>query len=180
MQENLINNENNICLSDKTDEFEYDFQKFSELEEFSLDEELLNKFKPIAKKLKLSQEQVEMLMDIAYQMSLKQDERYKNDESYKQESKLNSYAKEFDEDKSLPDKNSEDLRKYMTLADDAYNKFASPKLKEILVETKLIYCPEMIKMFHSIGELMQEDEMVFNSRPVVEELTPAQILYGKN
>ncbi len=66
----------------------------------------------------------------------------------------------------------------MSVADDAYNEFATPKLKELMVSTGLVYHPEMIKMFHKIGEIMQEDMMSYGGKPAEEELTPAQILYG--
>ena len=66
----------------------------------------------------------------------------------------------------------------MSTADDAYNEFASPKLKELMVSTGLVYHPEMIKMFHKIGEIMQEDMISYGNKTAIEELTPAQILYG--
>ena len=52
------------------------------------------------------------------------------------------------------------------------------KIKEIFKETGLIYPPELIKMFHKIGELQQEDDLGHYGQPTQEELTPAQILYG--
>ena len=50
--------------------------------------------------------------------------------------------------------------------------------KEILEKTGLVYHPELIKMFHKIGELTMEDDIEYYGKPVVKELTPAQILYG--
>ena len=47
-----------------------------------------------------------------------------------------------------------------------------------MASTGLIYHPEMIKMFHRIGEIMQEDLISYGGVPSKEELTPAQILYG--
>ena len=66
----------------------------------------------------------------------------------------------------------------MSLATDAYSTFATPKLKELLQKTGLVFHPEMIKMFHKIGELAQEDGISYGGAPAQEELTPAQILYG--
>ena len=64
------------------------------------------------------------------------------------------------------------------MANFAYSDFVSPKLKEIFEKTGLVYHPELIKMFHKIGELSQEDNLSHCGKPTVEELTPAQILYG--
>ena len=157
----------------------YDYSKFSNLSDFSLDEELLAKFHPIAKKLNLSQESVELLLDIAYQMSKKQDEKYQNDLCQRQKLLIEEYNKMFDDDYEIPDKNSLKIRQFMAVADDAYNKFASPKLKQVFNESGLNFHPELIKMFYKIGSLIQEDSVFYSNKPPVEELTPAQILYGK-
>ena len=144
----------------------YDYSKYSNLEGFYLDDELLAKFQPIARELNLSQESVELLLDIAYQMSKKQDEKFKNDLNNKQISLIEEYDQMFKDDSEIPDKNSLRIRQYMSVADEAYNIFASPKLKEALNSTGLIYHPELIKMFHKIGELMQEDNISYSNKPV--------------
>ena len=51
-------------------------------------------------------------------------------------------------------------------------------LKEILSQSGLVYHPEVIKLFYKIGELSQEDNLSHYGTPSIEELTPAQILYG--
>lgn len=171
-----------VKLNDDEDLFgvpeNYDYSKYKNLEGYDFDEELEKKFAPVARKLNLSQSSVEMLMDIAYDMSKKQNERFAKDEQDKQSECIKNYSKMFEEDSELPDQNSSGLQEYMKIADYAYNRFASPSLKETLKETGLIYHPEMIKMFYKIGELAQEDNLAYNPKPVIEELTPAQILYG--
>lgn len=174
------NNQNEKIALNGENSFEYDFSKYKNLEDFNLDEELLEKFKPIAKKLGLNQEAIEMLMDIAYQMSKKQDDFFKNDLKNKHESQLSDYSRMFDEDKELPQKNSPRLKEFMQVADSAYQKFASEKLKETFKELGLVYNPELIKMFYKIGELMREDSFDFDGSPRKEELSPAEILYGAN
>ena len=156
----------------------YDYSKYRNLIGYDFDDELTEKFAPVAKKLNLSQKSVEMLMDIAYEMSKKQNERFENDEKIKQINCIKNYSKMFDEDDELPNQNSVQIQEYMKVADYAYNRFASSALKEILKETGLIYHPELIKMFYKIGELAQEDNVSYNPKPVEDELTPAQILYG--
>jgi len=156
----------------------YDYSKYKNLEGYDLDDELIEKFAPVARKLNLSQSSVEMLMDIAYDMSKKQNERFENDAKDEQIKCIQNYSKMFSEDAELPNQNSIQLQEYMKIADYAYNRFASSSLKELLKEKGLIYHPEVIKMFYKIGELASEDNLSYNPKPVVEELTPAQILYG--
>ena len=173
-----------VRLNDKSDENlfgkpeKYDYSKFSSLDEFSWDEDLANKFSPIAQKLNLSQESIEMLLEIALEMSRKQKAIYEQESSEKLSKDVFEYEKLFNEDKELPSVNSLQLREYMSVANGAYSDFTSPKLKEILEKTGLVYHPELIKMFHKIGELSKEDNISHYGKPSIEELTPAQILYG--
>ncbi len=159
------------------EELKYDFSKF-ETDEFELDNELLAKFKPIAQKLKLSQESVELLMEIALEMSKKQKANYEKDEELKLKDDIARYDKMFKEDRELPDLNSSDAKSYMKYANEAYNEFCSPKLKEFFEKSGLNYHPEIIKLFHKIGELSASDGVNYSGKPAVEKLTPAEILYG--
>ena len=176
----------NIKLTDKSETNffgkpeKYDYSKFSSIDEFGWDDELMNKLTPLAEKLNLSQESVELLMELALEMSQKQKAQYEKDEEQKQVENILNYNKLFNEDNELPKVNSIQIRKFMELANGAYSDFATPKLKEILEKTGLVYHPEMIKMFHKIGVLSQEDNLSHCGTPSVEELTPAQILYGTN
>ncbi len=158
----------------------YDYSRFQNLEGFSLDDELMNQFIVIAKKLNLSQSAMEMLLDMAFSMSKKQNLQYQKDDELNLSNKLSGYYKKFCADSELPDPNTPKVKEYMRVADGAYNEFASAELKEAFKETGLNYHPELIKMFYKIGELAQEDNLSHYGKPAFEELTPAQILYGKN
>lgn len=176
--------QNNIFLTDNNQKTlfgkpeEYNYSKYQNLEDFTLDDSLLKEFSDIAIKLNLSQDALEMLLDMALNMSRKQSEVSKDDIQNKLDNDIANWQKMYDEDSDLPKRNSTNLRNYMSVADNAYSELASPKLKELFSQTGLIYHPELIKMFHQIGELMQEDMISFGGKPVEEELTPAQILYG--
>ena len=175
--------QNSIYLKEKENLFgkpeNYDYSEYENIDGFNLDSDLMKDFLKIADKLNISQNSFKLLMDIALNMSKKQSEIFENSKQAKFENDILKWSSDFDSDCDLPDKDSIQLKEYMSIADDAYNEFASPKLKELMVETGLIYHPEMIKMFHKIGEIMQEDMVSFGGKPIVEELTPAQILYGK-
>ena len=160
----------------------YDYSSFL-VDGFKLDEELLEKFAPIAKKLNLSQKSLEMLLGIALEMSKKQraiyEKEYEIGEKTKLQNTISKYDKMFRDDPELPDLNSTKVKEYMNIANSAYNTFASDKLKDLFKSTGLDFHPELIKMFHKIGELAAADNINYDGKPVVEDLTPAQILYGK-
>ena len=137
-----------------------------------------NKFAPIAQKLNLSQESIDMLLEIALEMAQKQKVAYEKDDNAKLQDNISNYGRLLNEDNELPNVNSLQMKQYMDIANGAYSDFASPKLKEILASTGLIYHPEVIKLFYKIGDLSQEDNLSHYGAPAVEELTPAQILYG--
>ncbi len=159
------------------EELKYDFSKF-ESDEFDLDKSLLSKFQPIAQKLKLSQESLDELMDIALEMSRKQRALYEKDEETKLNDDIIKYDKMFKQDSELPDLNTSEAKTYMKYANEAYSEFCSPKLKEFFENTGLNYHPEIIKLFHKIGELSSADGVNYSGKPSGENLTPAQILYG--
>ena len=182
MQQNI---NNNFCLEAENTkkcfglENEYDYSKFASLKEFDWDDELAQKFAPIAKKLNLSQEAVDLLLELAFEMSIKQKNVYKQEVDNKILNDIQGYSELLMQDNEMPSVNSLKMKEYMRIANGAYSDFTTPKLKEILEKTGLIYHPELIKMFHKIGELMQEDNISYSNKPAIEELTPAQILYGK-
>lgn len=178
--------ENKIKLCDKNEKNflgkpdKYDYSKYSSCDEFAWDDELMNKLSPIAQKLNLSQESLEILLDLALEMSQKQKAMYEKDEQTKYYDDVMKYNKLFSDDNELPKVNSLEMKSYLDIANGAYSDFTSPKLKEIFEKTGLVYHPELIKMFHQIGELSQEDNLSHCGKPSIEELTPAQILYGTN
>ena len=182
MQEQI---KNPLYLNDEGEDLfgvpeQYDCSKFQNLDGFCLDDELMKQFIPIAKKLNLSQHSVEMLFEIALNMVKKQTLQYERDKEFTKQTMLEGYYKKFCEDCELPNPNTPKVSEYMRVADTAYNEFASAELKEAFKETGLNYHPELIKMFYKIGELAQEDNLSHYGKPAFEELTPAQILYGKN
>ncbi|MBQ7287564.1 MAG: hypothetical protein IJW73_07380 [Candidatus Gastranaerophilales bacterium] len=181
MQEELtkslrLTDKNEVSYFGKPDE--YDYSKFSQIDEFAWDMDLQNKFTPIAKKLDLSQESIDMLLEIALEMAQKQKTAYEKDDETRLNEDVLKYSKLLSEDNELPNINSLQMKQYMDIANGAYSDFASPKLKEILASTGLVYHPEVIKLFYKIGDLSQEDNLSHYGAPPVEELTPAQILYG--
>jgi len=159
---------------------DYDYSKYSDLKDFVLDEELKGKFAPVAKKLNLSQESVEMLLDIALEMSQKQKANYDLSKDQMRNENITKYGSLFEKDSDIPSKNSIRINEYMKIANTAFREFASVELQEILAQEGLVYHPELIKMFFKIGELALEDDISFCAKPPVKELTPAQILYGNS
>ena len=168
-----LDNINNININSK-----YDLSKYKNLNDFNLDNDLLNKFSAIVEKLNLSQESLEILLDIALEMSTKQKDFYEKDKETIFGETIQGYNDLFNKDNDIPSKNPSEIRKYMQIANNAYENLCSENLKELLNSTGLVFHPEMIKLFYKIGELLKEDDCGYFGSPALEELTPAQILYG--
>ncbi len=173
-----------ICLRDNSEKNllgkpdEYDFSKYEEIKDYFFDKDLIAKFAPIAKKLNLSQNCVDSLLDLALEMSNRQNKLWLKNEDEKLKDKMSEYSLLLEKDNSIPYKNSVAFREYMEIADSAYTSFCSESLKELFKSLGLLCHPELIKMFHKIGTLAKEDEIFIEGSAPVEELTPAQLLYG--
>ena len=161
--------------------FIYDYSKFLN-QGFDFDEQLAKKFQPIAQKLNLSQESVDLLLEIALEMSKKQkafyDSAAKKDKKIRLDEDIKKYDDMFKADPELPKLNSAKIQQYMKVANEAYSNFATKSLKELFESTGLNFHPEIIKLFYKIGELCEEDEINFGGKPSLEELSAAEILYG--
>jgi len=96
-----------------------------------------------------------------------------------QTAKKDSYIELLNTDKELDANNAEKYNNYLNVAKQGLNAFATPEFIKVLREEGLEYHPEFIKTFHKIGKLCASDNIP-NGNPANEELTPAQILYGKN
>ena len=120
----------------------------------------------------------EALIEIALEMSRKQRSIWEKGISQNLEDKIKTYDEMFKKDSQIPNSNPGSVREYMEIANDAYTKITTPKLRELFKETGLNFHPEIIKMFHKIGEFSKEDDIIYSQNPSREELTPAQILYG--
>ena len=107
----------NSSLSDKTidNSSDYDYSKFKQLEDFDWDNELYAKFSPIAKKLNLSQESVDLLLDLALEMSRKQKSVYDSEDKARFENQVMEYNKLFCADCDIPNANSSQLKEYMMI-----------------------------------------------------------------
>ena len=171
----------NLCLKPDSladNPVDFDYSMFKQ-HGFELDSELLKKFQDVAKKINLTSDALKMLLEIALEMSIKQKTLYEKDEVEKQKENVAKYSKMFEDDSTLPDLDSTDVKKYMGLANQAYNQFVNPNLMQIFEAAGLNYHPELIKMFYKIGELIKDDTLPYPKKPSFKELSPAQILYGK-
>ncbi len=88
----------------------YDYSEYENIEGFNLDGNLMKDFLNIAEKLNLSQEAFKNLMDIAFNMSKKQNEIYENNVKAKLDDDILKWSSAFDEDVELPNKNSSYLK----------------------------------------------------------------------
>lgn len=118
-----------------------------------LDEAALAEFEPIAKELKLTNEQAQKLADI-HTKRMQETERA-NAEQWKQ-----TTAKWVDDVKADKEIGGANLDTSVRHAQAALNKFGTPELRAQMDATGMGNHPELVRVFARIGKAMAEDNFI--------------------
>lgn len=157
----------------------YDYAEVTMPEGMTLDQEILDEFNPIAKKFNLSQKAGDELMGLAVKLVHKQATGLVNGIKEAQEAETAQYKMLLDNDKEIGE-NKAARDAYLDVADIGFNAVAPASVKEVLATKGLTYHPDIIKMFHSIGQLCQDDKLPNVNMPTGKDSNPAEVLYGDN
>lgn len=161
----------------------YDFKNLELPEGVQYNEEYGNKFASVAKELNLSQKSANKLInvyvDILKSQSENVPEALKEIKKQQVEADVAEWDKLLNQDTEIGNGNEEKINQYMDKANIGYKAFASEGLKKVLSERGLTHNPDVIKLFYKLSDLTGEDGIIFGSNKE-KDLTPAQILYGKN
>lgn len=145
----------------------YEFQAAEGVE---LDAEALKDFEPVARELKLTNEQAQKLVD-AYPKIL-EGVQQRQAEAWQQTTE--QWAADVNADKEI---GGDKLTANLSVAQRALDQFGTPELKEYLNSTGLGNHPDLVKTFVKIGKAMSEDGMVDSSNQG--QRSAAEVLYGK-
>ena len=118
-----------------------------------LDEAALAEFEPIAKELKLTNEQAQKLADLHTKRMQETDKA--NAEQWKQ-----TTAKWADDVKADKELGGANLDTSVRHAQAALNKFGTPELKAQMDATGMGNHPELVRVFARIGKAMAEDNFI--------------------
>ena len=158
----------------------YDFKSLELPEGYQYEEEYGKKFTEVAKELNLSQKSANKLINVY--VDILKNEQGKVPDALKEikqkqvEADVAEWDKMLNQDTEIGNGNEEKINRYLDKANIGYKTFASEELKTVLSERGLTHNPAVIKLFYKLSDLAVEDKILTGGK--VEELTPAQILYG--
>lgn len=148
------------------------YEDFTLPEGVTLDAELGTDLKAIAKDLNLPQEQAQKLADLA----LKHGQKLANTQAEQLAAARNTWANESKADKEF---GGDKFEANMAVAKKAADTYASDSLKALLDQTGLGNHPEIIRLFHKVGQTISEDRFDGGrSTHSAGQQTAAERLYG--
>lgn len=176
--EEIKNNNDNSENYGAPEEYKYDDIKIPK--DFEIDKDLLKEFNALNKEFNLSQKSASKYMEFGLKLAKKQAGEIPNILKQAQQAKITQLQYELNRDEEIGGGNKAKMDAYLDVADKGYSAFANDKVKEALSEAGLNYHPEIIKMFHRIGELVGDDKIYPTKTPSGTSTDTADILYGSN
>lgn len=187
-----VNNGNNAGLGDEGGSQEdaldgrygcpeaYDYKDVKLPEGSQLDKEMLKEFDALNKETNLSQAQANKYMELGIKLAQKNADNLPAIMQQVTQAKITQYQQALNTDKEICGGDRNKLNAYLDVADKGYTALASDGLKKVLAENGLNYHPEVIKLFHTLGERVGDDKF-FNAKiPAGVKQDAADILYGSN
>lgn len=179
VDENENNNEDNEDSGIYGSPENYDYSKVELPEGMALDQEMVDKFNPLAKKYNLSNDSANELMKLAVELVGKNTPNAENLAGEIQKAEANAYLKMLNTDKELCAMNEEQYGEYINLARLGVNSVATNEFKQVLKAKGLSNHPAFIKTFYQIGKMCNVDKVPTGKQPVTKQESAADILYGK-
>jgi hypothetical protein len=147
------------------------YQPFTVPEGVTLSEESVTELTGIAKELNLDQAQAQKVADLL----AKTEEKYGEKQAIE---RLNEKGREWEQlvksDKTLGGKK---LDENLAVAKKAVDAFATPALRKMMEETRFGNHPEVVRLFHKVGQAMSEDKVLIGVRQSNSDKDLAKSLY---
>jgi hypothetical protein len=126
------------------------YADFTRPEGVEIDAEIHGKFTGIAKELGLSQENAQKVYDLGAEMAVKQRSAIIE--------QIETQAREWEASvASDKEYGGPKLQENMATAKKALDAFATPELKTLLSESRLIHHPEVVRLLHRVGKAISQD-----------------------
>ena len=159
--------ENNEQAQDELNEFvgapeTYTNDNIKLSENMSLDETMLGEFTDFAKKVNMSQKAYDQSVTYGVKLVEQAQKHFVEAMQKQQEQQVLAYQKATFSDKDI---GGENYMPSLTTAKLAYRQFVSPELDAVLKQTGLEFHKDLIKMFKSVGEMMQNDTLKGGKNP---------------
>ena len=158
----------------------YDYSEIELPDGMKLDEELVQKFDPLAKKYNLSNNSANELMKLAVELVGKNTPDTATLAQQVKQVEANECQRLLNTDKELNAMSEEQYGEYINLARLGVQSVATDEFKTILKERGLSNHPAFIKTFYQIGKMCQVDKVPHGNRPAGLKESAADILYKKD
>ncbi len=152
----------------------YDYKEVKLPEGMNLNEDMTGKFNDYASKMNLSQKGANDLMAMAVELTEQTQKQTVAQLNQLNEAKIENYKQLLNADKEV---GGAKLKETLTTANLAYEAFADEPTRELLAESGLTVHPKIVKMFHTIGLQMKQDNIHISKNPVGDKRTREDILY---
>lgn len=137
-------------------------------EAIQVDDEVLGKFKDLAKELGLKSEGAQKIFDLQAELAKKQAEGY--------EAEQKAWQKELKDD---PDYGQDNYEKTVTSAKKAMNAFTTPELRQLLDNSGFGDHPEVVKFAANVGRAMGEADFIDGKHTLSnDDKRSADVLFG--
>lgn len=156
----------------------YNYSEIKLPEGMQLDQDIVNKFDPIARKNNLTQEQANEIVGLAVELVGKQSSEAIAQLQKTQEATIAHYQQLLNTDEEIGAGDKAKMDAYLDVADIGYGAVANETVKGLLKDAGLNFHPEFVKMFHRIGDLCKDDNLPDVKTPSGKEQSAADILYG--
>lgn len=147
-----------------------EYSDFELPEGVTVDEKLLESVTPLMQELGINQEGAQKLVS-AYANHVQEFNQAQQDAHAEQ---VEGWEKELRNDKDLGGDNFEEN---MSIARKAIDEFGSPEFAQLLDQTGLGNHPEMARLLHKVGKLIQEDSPGGGNQPGQQEQDAKSILF---
>jgi len=157
----------------------YDYSEIQLPENMQLDNELIEEFNPVAKKLNLSQKSANELVQLAVKLTGKNMQKTSDALEEMQRAKSNSYEQMLLQDDEFSKMDDENYNQYLNTANIGVSKVATKGFQELIKKEGLTKHPDFIRTFHAIGKLCISDSIPDVNHPVGKPERMADLLFDK-
>lgn len=157
----------------------YDYKDIKIPDGYEYDKDMLKEFDALNKECNLSQQSANKYMEFGLRLAQKYNADLPKVLQQVHQAKVAQFKQAINTDTEIGGGDKTKIEAYLDVADKGYTAFANDKVKSALAEAGLNYHPEIIKMFHKIGELVGDDKIYATKAPA-STTDVASILYGSN
>lgn len=153
----------------------YDYKDLQLPEGMELNKETTEKLNGFIEKFDMSQKGANELMALAIEHTQGVQKQLEQAFAQAIEAEKASYKEALNKDKEI---GGAKLKESLSIANEAYEKFASDDYLKLMEEKGLNHHPAVVKVFYEIGKLMKNDDIHAGGNPPKGEVPLADLMYG--